>query len=526
MIKKKENILLFFLFLFSVYSALAIGESWDEGAQLANGKVTLDYLFSLGQNDEYVPYRENYSTIYWSFQYIITKIFPFEYEIHITHLINLFFSLATIFGISKICKIIFNKKVGKIAFLVLFFYPVFFGHMGINGKDTILAFSHVWITYLSINYLRNQHIKVKNSNNIVYIGVLLALATGIQMVFLGSLLPIILFIFLEIFFFKRFINKNFSHRKFLFDFLKCFLVFYLLLIFFWIDSHPNILFLPFDFLLGTFEPEYKTGWCCNLVNGNYHFVDEVPKFYFLTNFIYKSPEYFLITYVLFLIFFIQSKKFFIKEFKYFNLKIYLIILILLYPDIIGFIVPYPIYDGLRLFLWTVPYFCIIPALTIYYLIENIQNKKSKITLLALSFFVLFFLYNFFSITPYQYTYLNNLNGDIKNRYMKFENDYWGSSLKELIKISSFEKNKNVKFSTCGVAPQIAKRYLNKKGYFDINFVHPDDSEFIIMTNRSIIDYNKNNDDINITNCFVKFKGKDVYKVERDGFTLSLIRKIN
>ena len=47
-----------------------------------------------------------------------------------------------------------------------------------------------------------------------------------------------------------------------------------------------------------------------------------------------------------------------------------------------------------------------------------------------------------------------------------------------------------------------------------------------MTNRSIIDYNKNNDDINITNCFVKFKGKDVYKVERDGFTLSLIRKIN
>ena len=97
MIKKKENILLFFLFLFSVYSALTIGESWDEGAQLANGKVTLDYLFSLGQIDEYVTYRENYSPIYWSFQYIITKIFPLEYEIHITHLINLFFSFSTIF---------------------------------------------------------------------------------------------------------------------------------------------------------------------------------------------------------------------------------------------------------------------------------------------------------------------------------------------------------------------------------------------------------------------------------------------
>ena len=49
MFKKKENILLFFLFLFSVYSALTIGQSWDEGAQLAIGKVTLDYLFSFGK---------------------------------------------------------------------------------------------------------------------------------------------------------------------------------------------------------------------------------------------------------------------------------------------------------------------------------------------------------------------------------------------------------------------------------------------------------------------------------------------
>ena len=523
MFKKKENILLFFLFLFSVYSALTIGQSWDEGAQLANGKVTLDYLFSFGKIDEYVTYRENYSPIYWSFQYVITKIFPLEYEIQITHLINLFFSLATIFGISKICKIVFNKKVGKISFLVLFFYPVFFGHMGFNGKDTILAFSHVWITYLSIDYLRVQHIKEKSLRSVVYIGILLAVATGIQLVFLGSLLPIILFIFLEIFFFKKFINKNFSYKKFLFDLLKCFVVFYSLLILFWIDAHSNILLLPFDFLMGTFESDYKTGWCCNLINGNYHFAIEAPKFYFLTNFIYKSPEYFLITYVLFLIFFLQSKNFFIKEFKYFNSKIYFLILILLYPDIISFIIPYPIYDGLRLFLWTVPYFCIIPALTIYYLIENIQNKKSKITLLALSCFVILFIYNFLSITPYQYTYLNNLNGDTKYRYMKFENDYWTSSLKELFRISSFEKNKNLKFSTCGVDGGIAKKYLNKKGYFNIDFVHPKDSEFIIMTNRAII---ANNNDINITNCFVKFDGNDIFKVERNGLPLSLIRKIN
>ena len=522
MIKKRENILLFFLFLFSIYSALNIGQSWDEEAELLKGKVTIDYLFSFGKIDKDLVYREYYSPIYLSLQYLITKIFPLEYEIQVTHLVNLFFSLTTIFGISKICKIVFNKKVGKIAFLVLFFYPIFFGHMGFNSKDTILAFSHVWITYLAIEYLRIQDNKEKRLRSIVYMGILLAVGTGIQLVFLGSLLPIILFIFLEIFFFKKFICKTFNHKKFLFDLIKSFLVFYLLLMLFWIDAYPNIFLLPFDFLMSTFESNYITGWCCNLVNGNYYFSSEVPKFYFLTNFIYKSPEYLLICYVLFIIFFIRSKNFFTKKFKYFSSKIYFLIIILLYPDIIALAIPYPIYDGLRLFLWAVPYFCIIPALAIYYLIENFENKKSKITLLALSCFICFYIYNFFSITPYQYTYLNNLNGETKYRYKKFENDYWISSLNELFKISSFSKNKNLKFSTCGVPPVIAKKYLNKNGYFNIDFLLPEDSEFIVMTNRAI--YNKN--DLSLNNCFDKYLGNDIFKVERNGLPISLIRKIN
>ena len=49
MIKKKQKILLFFLFAFSIYCALTISQSWDEEAHLIQGKTTLDYLFSLGK---------------------------------------------------------------------------------------------------------------------------------------------------------------------------------------------------------------------------------------------------------------------------------------------------------------------------------------------------------------------------------------------------------------------------------------------------------------------------------------------
>ena len=85
------------------------------------------------------------------------------------------------------------------------------------------------------------------------------------------------------------------------------------------------------------------------------------------------------------------------------------------PFIIGFIIPLVIYDGMRHFLWVVPYYCIIPGLTIYYLIENFNLLKSKLALISLSFFIIYFLFNFFLITPYQYTYLNIFNGKVKNK---------------------------------------------------------------------------------------------------------------
>ena len=135
------------------------------------------------------------------------------------------------------------------------------------------------------------------------------------------------------------------------------------------------------------------------------------------------------------------------------------------------------------------------------------------------------MYNFFSITPYHYTYLNFLNGDSESRYKKFEGDYWGSSVKELIRNSNFENNKSLSFATCGVNPFVAKNYLKKKGYTNFNLVAPDKANYIIMTNRVVINDLQNESSNKLTNCFDKFKGKNVFKVSRNDLLLSVIRKI-
>ena len=280
--------------------------------------------------------------------------------------------------------------------------------------------------------------------------------------------------------------------------------------------------MPFEIILKSFSNPNLAGWPYNLVNGNYFttFDNNIRKSYLLVNLFYKSPEYILISYLIFLFLFISFKNFLRKKIDYFVYKLLFIIFILAYANLVLLIAPFPVYDGIRLFYWVLPYFCIIPGLTIYYLIENIKLKKSKIFLSLMAILFGYYLYNFITITPYQYTYLNSFAGKNSNKFNKFENDYWGGSLKELIEKTNFNKGELITFATCGVEVNVIKNYLKKKGLYYVKFENENNADYIIMTNRSIAWNNK------ITNCFNKYTGKNIYEVQRNGLILSVIRKNN
>jgi len=526
MIKTKQKTLFLFLIIFSVYCALTIGKAWDEDHLITQGKIAINYLLSLGRIEDDIFRREYYSPIYYSLKFLFIQIFPIKYQIEASHLINLIFSIGVVVGIKKLSKELFNENVGKIVFLILFFYPIFYGHMAFNSKDTIIALCHVWIFYLCIRYIKKQYIKNKANNYIYFIAVLSAVGTGINLFFLGSLIPILLFLFIDIFFLKKITCKAFNKKKFLIDLGKSFVIFYILLVIFWIDTHPNIFILPFKFFSDWAFGDFWRGYPYILVNGDYFVYKEIPKSYLFINLIYKSPEYFLLTYIIFLTIFFKSRNFFEKKFFLFNYKLTLITSMIVFPFVLLYFTSFSIYDGLRHVLWAIPYICIIPGLTIYYLVENINSIKVKLTLSLLSLFIIYFLFNFFLITPYQYTYLNILNGKIENRYKKFENDYWGSSIKELVNKVDLNKKSPISFATCGINQGVAKYYLKKRGYSNFRFGNSKDSSYIIMTNRATLDDKNIYESENLTNCFDKFKGEDVFRVTRNGMLLSVIRKIN
>ena len=104
MIKIKQKILFLLLIAFSIYCALSIGQSWDEEFLIKQGRITLNYLFSLGRVNADIELREYYSPIYYSLKFLLLQIFPFSYKIEVSHLINLIFSLSTIVATKKLSK--------------------------------------------------------------------------------------------------------------------------------------------------------------------------------------------------------------------------------------------------------------------------------------------------------------------------------------------------------------------------------------------------------------------------------------
>ena len=534
MTNKINNIIFYLLIIFSIYCALIIGMSWDELGNIDQGNKRLKYLFSFGSYN-YLDYADQrfYPGFYNTLSIFITKMFSKKYEIETLHLINNTFSILTIFGIYKISSEFFDRKVGKIVFILCFFNPIFFGHMAINQKDMIVAFSNIWTTYLIIRYLKNQHISEKRNRYVILGGMAIGLGLGVRIVFLSTLIPIIVISIFDILFLKKMVSKNFSSKKLTLDVLKVLIISYILMISCWPDTHKNIFILPFRLFIESFNE--IIGIPLGLLSGNFYNTSETPKSYLIINLLYKLPEFILFSYLVFIYLILRNKSFFNSKFKFFNEKLILIIFIIVFPNILLFISPYKIYDGLRFFLYLIPFICIIPGLTIYYLIINYKNHISKILLTTIFSLFAYNLLIFFSLTPYQYTYLNFLNGDFSKAHKKFENDYWTVSLKELVNQIPNNKEllnkKELKLTFCGVADDNVKFYLKKIKNFkfiQVNWL-TEDYDYIIMTNRTFGPIRSKgsmgtDNLLNVKTCFDRFKGSDVLTVSRNGLILSTLRK--
>ena len=235
------------------------------------------------------------------------------------------------------------------------------------------------------------------------------------------------------------------------------------------------------------------------------------------------PIYQTLLFSISIIFIFLKKVFFKNHINEFSKFVFLNLFIICFTVFLTIVLNVKIYDGIRLFLFLIPFFCIICAISVFYFILNF--KKNYFYFISSSVFIFLItlsLNRFITLTPYQYSYLNYNFTNLELASNKFENDYWNTSWKELINILpnevSGKKINNSNVAVCGGDANIALYYFSKKNR-KINITSAADADFIIMTNRaSFSKYDKRT-------CFDAYKGEDLFNVKRRGLILSKFTKI-
>ena len=233
-----RNFIFYSLIIFGLYCSLTIGISYDEIYHHESGERRLKYLFSLGRFEYYnVLQLKYYSGLYDTLSYLIVSIFPRNYIYEAHHAINFLIGVSGLLALKKFVRILFNKKISDIFFILSFFSPIYFGHLGINPKDTIICAANFWILYYCIKYLKVS--KVSDRSQIANkIGLFIGLGIGVRVIFLGTLIPIIIFVLFEVLLIKKISNKI-NFKKFIFDLFRVIFISYFLLILCWPDVHKT-----------------------------------------------------------------------------------------------------------------------------------------------------------------------------------------------------------------------------------------------------------------------------------------------
>ena len=550
-----------FLIVFAWWSALTIGLSTDEFFHHINGSKRYNFLTSFGA-DKNFQLRNNqfYPGLYDTFSYaigqiilLINKKFYVNNIDVVMHFVNVVFSTLSLLGLYVFSKKIFNKEIALISVLLTLLNPFFFGHMGMNPKDIIIFFSLIWFIYYFYLYCTEDEKLIKN---LLLSSLFLGFGCGVRFTFLVVIFPAVTCGFIYLFNkyksnYLDLIKRLVPHIIIAF-FITIFLTFLCWPHIFVSIKNDNFFAFLSTIIKGTINFD---GPKIGLLNGEYYEIFNTPKSYFLYFIFYRLPIYFSII-LIFSYYLVCFGKLKIKnEINNFNRKFQIINLIALFPILLVLILSASVYDNIRLFLFVIPLFSIIASFSLYQLFKTFnENFRNKISVFIILILFSFSFYRFITLTPYQYTYVNLMYPSFKETVDKFEQDYWATSYKELVREMKSKYTtaevQSFRIADCFGGDGLLLYYLNKnfgvKRLYNIN-ERPLKATHVILTNRSILDFNhpsisdfindkgvmKREDLVKFvrtpgvkTTCFSYYDGEDQLVITRNGAKFSSLRKLN
>ena len=432
---KKFNLfsisLLIIYFLAGIFLSLNTGISHDEYHEQLNWEINLNAIkdfFLSGSYDNLLNYRDRYHGIGFNilsqpFQYLIKDLVKIYLDINEygSILISKHIVIFVLFFISglffySICMIFFkDKRFALLSLFIFLSYPYLFGHSHFNPKD--IPFLSFWIicTYFIFKIVKKIFDEKKISIKLIFF---LSLSTSIliSIRIVGLLIMLQYLIFLIVYL----ENKNKSFIKFINLYKKNFLAFFFFVILFTYLMNPIFWHNPQEILNSVkWMSKYQQD-ICTVTLGNCMKSLNLPSSYYFIWLFFKLPIFIILGFILFpLIEKKLSNNTLNKIFVYsLSISIFLILILFIIFDV-------SIYDEIRHIMFLIPLIFLISLNNLFLLNKKVSSYLGVMV-------IIFFIFENFSLNPYQYTWMNSF-AKFHNINKNFEVDYWGLSNKNLYK---------------------------------------------------------------------------------------------
>lgn len=311
-----------------------------------------------------------------------------------------------------------NPRTSLIFILILIMTPSFSGHSLFNFKDIPYAlqfflFSLFFSEYIQ-NYLNNNYEKMNFKLGIL-MGLLLAVRlNGILFAFLIISIGAIMLIF----------SKNFNFNKFFTDMTVVILIGFALLYL----LTPSAWISPIEWIQNAIYQQFFLEWSgSTLTNGEFIIATEMKWYYLLIWFFFKLPIFFHISVLLYL--YVKFKKIKLNILSDIS-AIFIISVFLIFS-----IFKPSVYDGIRQFLFLLPFFALFATDTF---IKFFKYKNINLYVFLIPT-ILYFSFTQFGLGAYKYVYFNEFV-DLEKVSIECNNvdgcgnwpsDYWGFSGREV-----------------------------------------------------------------------------------------------
>lgn len=333
----------------------------------------------------------------------------------IIHFCLLIYSFICLHIIYKKLTFLFDINYAVLFILIILFVPSFTGHMLFNVKDIPFLLNLFIAKLYIIENFYHKDINDLDAKDLIKISFIISFTLLIRV---NSILFISFLFFFLIFPNKK--NLNLFFKKILTVLTGA----VVLLIVFSPSSWQD----PIYWVKETILFQFKHPWTgATLTNGEFIYAQDMIGSYLINWYFYKMPIFIHLFFLIYLIFFKKNKNFF---------EIYSFIFLVTNFLLFAFLKP-TAYDGLRHFLFLIPYFVV----TCVSALSQIMKMNKQFYKIVVVIFLIYGTTTQIGLNSYRYAYFNELTdlqkvsilcGDVDG-CGDWPTDYWGFSGKELTK---------------------------------------------------------------------------------------------